>query len=55
MTDIVERLAAAVRDETQSSRSLLQDAADEIERLRGEYKRLTAKLAESDKFGEPEF
>ncbi len=55
MTDIVERLHLAANDQTQSSGTLLQEAADEIERLRGEYKRLMAKLDENQKFGEPEF
>ena len=55
MTDIVERLHLAANDQTQSSGALLQEAADEIERLRGEYKRMMAKLDENQKFGEPEF
>ena len=55
MTDIMERLLVAVRDETQSSGALLQEAADEIGRLRDEYKKLMAKLEQNQKFGEPEF
>ncbi len=55
MTDIVERLHLAANDETQSSGVLFQEAANEIERLRGEYRRIMAKLDENQKFGEPEF
>ena len=54
-TDIVERLLVAVRNETQENNALHKDAADEIERLRAENKRIMSKLEQYQKLGEPEF
>ena len=54
MTDILERLLSAVSDETQSSGALLQEAADEINRLQKECEILKVKLQRYDSFSEPE-
>ena len=55
MADIVERLLAAARDETQSNGALLQEAADELGRLREEYKKATAQVTHYQSYGEAEF
>ena len=55
MADIVERLLVAARDETQTNAALLQEAADELVRLRGDYDKVRGKLADYEKLAEPEF
>ena len=55
MADIVERLLGAVGDETQSDGALLQEAADEITRLRDEYTKMRVKVDQYQKLAEPEF
>lgn len=55
MTDIVERLHLAAEDQTQSSSALNQDAADAIEKLREENKRLQGKVSQYERLAEPEF
>jgi len=55
MTNLGERLLATARDETQSNAALLQEAADELGRLREEYTKLTAKVNHYQSYGEAEF
>jgi hypothetical protein len=55
MTDIVERLHLAVEAQTHASSTLNKDAADAIEKLREENKRLQGKVSQYEKLGEPEF
>lgn len=55
MSDIVERLQAAMGEGAQSDGTLLMDAVEEIVRLRGEYKRLMSKVEQYEKLAEPEF
>ncbi len=55
MADIVERLLAAVRDETTASSALNQEAAETIERLREENRKLKAELEQLQRLAEPEF
>jgi hypothetical protein len=55
MADIVERLLVAARDETQSNAPLLQEAADELVRLRNDYRKIMGKVENYEKLAEPEF
>lgn len=55
MTDILERLKTAAQEENQPAGTLLQEAANEIERLREEYNKMRRKVEEYQKLGEPEF
>jgi hypothetical protein len=55
MTDIVDRLLTAVRDEKQAGGALNRDAAEEIRQLREENRKLKSEIEQLQRIGEPEF